>query len=77
MSYRQLRPDSMAGVPSNLDDRGNATAPARQHNRGRGAELLSQLRRRAEAARRLPPLPHSGQRDPLRPAELTDRVRPQ
>lgn len=32
---------------------------------GRGADLLAQLRRRYEAAKRLPPMGHSGRRDPL------------
>ncbi len=43
----------------------------------RGALLLEQLRRRHEAAKRLSPLPHSGQRDPLSFRERSDcRERP-
>jgi hypothetical protein len=42
-----------------------------------GATLLIQLRRRYEAARRMPPLPHNGGRDPLTPRERADcRERP-
>ena len=39
---------------------------------GRGEQLLSDLRRRHEAARRLPPLEPSGRRDPLTDDGLTD-----
>jgi hypothetical protein len=34
------------------------------HSAAAPQDLLSQLRRRHEAALRLPPLPHSGRRDP-------------
>lgn len=39
---------------------------------GRGAALLAQMRRRNDAARRLPPSPYSGRRDPLSPRERVD-----
>lgn len=39
---------------------------------GRGARLLQQLRRRNEAARRMPPLEHSRRRDPLTARERAD-----
>lgn len=52
------------------------SAPARQDRTDRepgpGQWLLESLRRRHEAAKRLPPLNHSGQRDPLSPRERTD-----
>lgn len=44
---------------------------------GSGAALLAQLRRRHDAARRLPPLERTGRRDPLTPRERADgRARP-
>jgi hypothetical protein len=45
--------------------------------RGRGATLLTQLRRRHDAALRLPPLEHSRRRDALTQRERADgRARP-
>lgn len=43
-----------------------------ERQQGPGAALLSQLRRRHDAARRLPPLERSGRRDPLSPRERAD-----
>lgn len=56
------------------DTRQNSAEEARlaDDSRHRGTELLAQLRRRNDAARRLPPLPHSGRRDPLTPRERAD-----
>lgn len=54
----------------------DSNAPARQEptdgESGRGQLLLESLRRRHEAAKRLPPLNHSGQRDPLSSRERAD-----
>lgn len=64
------------GDPAEIGDTTTTIADSidtgRRPRRGRGAELLEQLRRRYEAARRLPPLP-CGRRDPVRPAELVQR----
>jgi hypothetical protein len=44
---------------------------------GYGKEFEARHRRRREAAKRLPPLPHSGRRDPLTYREVADcRERP-
>ena len=68
------RPDTVAGPPSAGTDVADGSAHVRH---GRGATLLAQLRRRHEAALRLPPLPHNGRRDPLRSRERVDgRARP-
>lgn len=50
-----------------LGGEAGAAADDRRTPRGRGAELLAQLRRRADAAKRLPP--RNGRRDPLTAAE--------
>lgn len=64
------------GDPADVSDTTtNAANPIdarRQRKHGCGAELLEQLRRRYEAARRLPPLA-CGRRDPVRAAELAQR----
>lgn len=67
---RSRRPgqDSATSEPLVMDrdqDSGNA-------RQGRGAALLAQMRRRNDAARRLPPLEQSGRRDPLTPRERVD-----
>lgn len=63
------RPDTVAGPPSAGTDVADDNAPIRH---GRGSTLLAQLRRRHEAALRLPPLSHSGRRDPLSSRERVD-----
>lgn len=67
---RSRRPgqDSAASKPL-VEDFADRNAPERH---GRGETLLAQLRRRHDAARRLPPLPHSARRDPLSPRERAD-----
>jgi hypothetical protein len=63
------RPGTLAWPPSVPADKSDDSASLRH---GRGATLLAQLRRRHDAARRLPPLPYSGRRDPLLPRERAD-----
>lgn len=53
-------------------DTADHTARQRQAHRGRGTELLKQLRRRHEAAKRMPPLEHSRRCDPLTARERVD-----
>jgi hypothetical protein len=62
------RPGAVAGPSSVPVDTADDSAPARQ---GPGAAMLAQLRRREDAARRLPPL-LSGRRDPLSARERAD-----
>lgn len=61
-----------ADVSDTTTNAANPNDARRQRRHGRGAELLEQLRRRYEAARRLPPL-SCGRRDPVRPAGLAQR----
>lgn len=57
--------------PMDTDQTRCSDAIDRNARRGDGRELLAQLYRRHEAARRLPPPSHSGRRDPLSPRGLT------
>jgi hypothetical protein len=59
------------------DHQVDASAAARQEltdrdKPSRGQWMLESFRRRHQAAKRLPPLDHSGQRDPLSPRERAD-----
>jgi hypothetical protein len=71
------RPDAecCAGPIQKSIEVSTTTTDEKQSNpavrRGHGRELLAQLQRRYEAAKRLPPLP-SGRRDPLTPRERAD-----
>ena len=49
--------------PASVDST-EVNSPNRQS--GYGEEFLAQLKRRRDAALRLPPLPHSGRRDPAK-----------
>ena len=75
---KRRRPDPVGAEALRLDDvakstetvcqmRARADAPPTP---SKGAEFLAQLRRRHDAARRMPPLDHSGRRDPARPHEI-------
>jgi len=66
---RQPIPASGFCHPNDFD---HDIGACRQGRPSRGGELLAQLRRRHDAARRLPPLPNSGRRDPLTARERAD-----
>jgi hypothetical protein len=62
---RALGPaDDAEGLPHPTTNETHFTAPEPVCTWHAPQDLLSQLRRRHEAARRLPPLLHSGRRDP-------------
>jgi hypothetical protein len=64
---RESRPAGYRAASNPLvGDCDQDSRPVRQSS---GAALLAQMRRRNEAARRLPPLEHSRRRDPLTPRE--------
>lgn len=65
----EVSPGTESGADQAAQAENDDSAPSRQ---GRGAALLAQLRRRNDAARRLPPSPYSGGRDPLSPRERVD-----
>jgi hypothetical protein len=70
VTYERRHPAARDGGVSREPQQARAerNATDRQVHRGRGVELFQQLARRADAARRLPPLAH-GRRDPLTPRE--------
>jgi hypothetical protein len=74
MTQRESLPGTATGEAPKTDqpDQVDANSTAPQRHNSRGAQLLDQLRRRHEAARRLPPLPHNRRRDPLTPRERAD-----
>jgi hypothetical protein len=68
----QRRSAQLVSTADEDHSRPDGAADADVPRQGRGAELMAQLRRRHQAALRMSPLEHSGQRDPLSPRERTD-----
>jgi hypothetical protein len=68
--YQAARPDQeLADHTTNAQ---NSTADGLLCARHAPQDYLSQIRRRNAAARRMPPLEHSGRRDPLTARERAD-----
>ena len=67
-------PEKSGGQSSEPGNSRDERTAATRHPklRGYGRELLAQLHRRHEAAKRLPPLAHSRRRDPLTARERAD-----
>jgi hypothetical protein len=73
MTQKDQRPAGNGAPDGDRGDHGHRTAIVRQPRpTSRGQVLLDQLRRRYEAAKRLPPLEHSRRRDPYSARERAD-----